>query len=223
MWNEFNIKTFPSETIVFRDGTFCPELSTIPVPRINHKYDLPIHIIYVGEITDKNTLDIDLNISNQDIFISVDIKNKTPAFLDIFIKNTGKDSEIRGHILMENFDNLTCNITAHHQSPDTTILIQSKVLAQQDSISKLSGTAIIAPNCPECKSDIGFTVLPAPGAKIDFTPSQRISSEPARADHSASLFHPNPVHVEYLRTLGLSGAEANIALVQAFKNNFSLF
>ena len=27
MWNEFNIKTFPAETLVFRDGVFYPDLS----------------------------------------------------------------------------------------------------------------------------------------------------------------------------------------------------
>ena len=74
------------------------------------------------DIFDKKELVIDINVENQPVFLSLDIKNKKPAFLNVFIKNTGKDSEIRGHILMENFDNLTCNITAHHQSPDTTIL-----------------------------------------------------------------------------------------------------
>ena len=30
IWNEFNIKTFPAETIVFRNGEYCSELSTLP-------------------------------------------------------------------------------------------------------------------------------------------------------------------------------------------------
>ena len=56
MWNEFNIKTFPAETIVYRDGLYCPELSTIDNENVNKKYDLPVHIIYVGELKDKNLL-----------------------------------------------------------------------------------------------------------------------------------------------------------------------
>ena len=27
LWQEFNIKTFPAETLVFRNGLFCEELS----------------------------------------------------------------------------------------------------------------------------------------------------------------------------------------------------
>ena len=46
MWNEFNIKTFPAETIVYRDGEYVPELSTLTNDAINDTFDLPVHIIY---------------------------------------------------------------------------------------------------------------------------------------------------------------------------------
>ena len=42
MWNEFNIKTFPAETIVYRDGEYCPDLSTLENKPIDKKYDLPV-------------------------------------------------------------------------------------------------------------------------------------------------------------------------------------
>ena len=48
IWQDFNIKTFEAETVVFRDGVFCPELSTLESPEISSNYDLPIHFIYVG-------------------------------------------------------------------------------------------------------------------------------------------------------------------------------
>ena len=64
MWENFNIKPFPAETIVYRDGKYCPDLSTIKNVPINKNYDLPVHIIYVGEIDGKNKLDIDINIPN---------------------------------------------------------------------------------------------------------------------------------------------------------------
>ena len=51
MWNEFNIKTFDAETVVYRNGVFCPELSTIVGTDFYEKYNRPIHIIYVGEIS----------------------------------------------------------------------------------------------------------------------------------------------------------------------------
>ena len=62
MWENFNIKPFPAETIVYRDGEYCPELSTIKDGSINKHYDLPVHIIYVGDIDDKK--DLNINVMN---------------------------------------------------------------------------------------------------------------------------------------------------------------
>ena len=85
MWNEFNIKTFPAETIVFRDGVYCGELSTLPNAPINKNYDLPVHVIYVGEIVGENNLEILVGADNQKVCISANVKIKKPAFLNIFI------------------------------------------------------------------------------------------------------------------------------------------
>ena len=127
MWNEFNIKTFPAETIVYRDGKYCPDLSTLENKTIDKKYDLPVHIIYVGEIVDKNELNINIDVEKQPVFLSVDIKNKKPAFLNVFIKNIGKNSELRGHIFVENFDSLELNINAGHLCKNTGILVHTKL------------------------------------------------------------------------------------------------
>ena len=79
MWNEFNIKTFPAETIVWRDGVYNAELSTLKNATIDKKLDRPVHIIYVGEIAGENNLNIDISAFNQPVFLSVNIKNKKPA------------------------------------------------------------------------------------------------------------------------------------------------
>ena len=100
MWENFNIKPISAETIVYRDGKYCSDLSTLKNEPINKKYDLPVHIIYVGEINGENRLNIDINIPNQDVYLSVNVKNKKPAFLNIFIKNTGENSKLIGHILL---------------------------------------------------------------------------------------------------------------------------
>ena len=114
MWENFNIKPIPAETIVYRNGEYCPDLSTINNGPINKNYDLPVHIIYVGEIDGKKQLNIDVNVENQKVYLSVNIKNKKPAFFNVFIKNTGKNSKIYGHILLDNHDSLTYDCTAHH-------------------------------------------------------------------------------------------------------------
>ena len=216
MWNEFNIKTFPAETIVYRDGVYCPELSTVQDGPINTKYNLPVHIIYIGEIAGENRLDIACGVENQNIIISVNVKNKKPAFFNIFIKNAGKNSNISGTILIQNDSELTYNCVAEHLYKNTAILIKNKVLAGKNSISKLSGTTIIKTDCPDCESDMAFSAMADSGAKIEFIPAQEISSEPKSADHSAAIFKPTDAQIFFLRGAGLSGAEVDTVTKEAF-------
>ncbi len=223
MWNEFNIKTFPAETAVFRDGVFCPELSTIGGTDINQEYTRPVHIIYVGEIAGERQLNININMPNQDVLVDVRIKNKKPAFLNIFIKNTGKNSACRGHILLENYSDLKYKCTAVHDAPATMIVLKTNLFAGKDSHSVLDGTAIIEHDCPDTDSDIAFSAMADVGAKIEFLPAQEINSVPNSADHSASIFTPTLAQIEYLRGAGLSKAEVNDTMRQAFMNDFSLF
>lgn len=223
MWNEFNIKTFPAETIVFRDGKYCPDLSTLDYAPINKNYNLPVHIIYVGQITGENNLEISVGAENQRVCLSVDIKNKIPAFLNIFIKNAGKNSEILGHIRLENNSELIYNCDAQHLYKNTAILIKNKILAGKNSNSKLSGTAIINKDCEDCKSDIAFSAMVDTCAKIEFLPAQNISAEPIYADHSAGIYAPKEDQIIYLRGAGLSGAEIDNVLREAFMNDFDLF
>ena len=220
IWENFNIKPFPAETIVYRDGEYCPELSTIQNNIIDKNYDLPVHIIYVGEIIGEKSLNIDVNISNQKVFLSVNLKNKKPAFFNIFIKNTGKNSEIRGHIILDNYSNLSYNCTAHHKSANTSIFLQNKLIANKNSFSKLSGVAIIDKNCKNCNSDINFAAISNKSAKIEFLPAQRIKSIPESAGHSASIYTPKPIQIQFLRESGLSITEIDNSLREAFLNNF---
>lgn len=223
MWDEFNIKTFPAETIVYRDGVFCQDLSTIENTDLDKKYDKPIHIIYVGEITGDCNLNINIFVENQPVFLSVNVKNKKPAFLNIFIKNAGKKSDFRGHVMLQNYDNLKFNCTAEHTAPDSSILVKTKLLAHTNTISKLSGTAIIDKNCTGVNSDIAFSALADKTARIEFMPAQRIHAVPNTADHSASIYQPSAPQIEYLREAGLTVAEVDNALKEAFLNDFSLF
>lgn len=216
MWNEFNIKTFPSETIVFRDGVYCPELSTLENTPINTRYNLPVHIIYVGEIAGDNTLDISVGAKNQQIIISANVKIKSAANFNIFIKNAGEKSHITGTVLLQNDGELNYTCNARHLYENTGILIKTKLLASKNSTSKLSGVAIIDKECKDCESDIAFVAMMESGAKIDFMPSQRISAEPVRADHSASIYEPTQAQEFFLRCAGLGTFEVQDVLKEAF-------
>lgn len=219
MWNEFNIKTMPAETIVFRDGVFCADLSTLPDCNIDKTYELPVHVIYVGEIAGKFRLDLNISANNQSVILDVRVKNNFPAFFDIFIKNTGKNSEIRGGVLLENSGDLTYNITGQHAADDTTICVKTKLIAEKNTKSKLSGTAEIEKDTKNAISDIAFAALADKTARIEFVPAQRISSVPKSADHSAAIFRPTDFQIEYLREAGLSGAEVIAATREAFMND----
>lgn len=223
MWDEFNIKTFAAETIVYRNGVFCPELSTLPNGDVDTHYELPVHIIYIGEIAGNCRLDINISAENQPVFLDVRAKNKKPAFLNIFIKNTGKNSELRGHVLLENTGDLTYDCRAEHMAPNTTILVQNNILAGEKTVSKISGAAKIDTGCNECESDISFSALCDKSARVEFTPAQYISAVPKSAGHSAALYRPGAFQIEYLRQSGLTVAEANDAMRDAFRNNFTLF
>lgn len=221
MWQDFNIKTFPAETIVYRDGVFCSELSTIQSGEIDKNYDLPIHLIYIGEIAGKNELNINIPVDNQPIFLTVKIKNKKPAFLNIFIKNTGKNSVLKGKVLLFNESELNFDIFAGHFNENTGILIDTKLLANEKSVSKLSGTADI--KYKNCDSDINFSALSGKDAKITFIPIQKITAIPKSAKHGASLFEAKDIQIQYLRENGLSGNEVQEVLKESFINNDTLF
>ena len=109
IWQDFNIKPFPAETIVFRDGLFCPEISTLESPVISKNYDLPVHYIYVGNLSGHNVLNIDINenVKNQKIFLSVNVKTENITDFEIVIKNSGMDSNITCFIVMENYGKYT--------------------------------------------------------------------------------------------------------------------
>jgi hypothetical protein len=224
-WDKFNIKTFDAETIVYCDGFFMPELSTLEQTEIiSKKYDKPIHIIYVGKINKENTLKLNLNTDSQPAFLTINIENDFPAFLNIFIKNAGKNSEIRGHILLKNKSDLSVKIIAEHTAPNTGILLQTKIIGFKNSYSRISGTAIINKGCENTVSDIKFSGHTIDkSAKIRFIPAQKIQSVPKIAEHSAYMFDINKEQENYLRSTGLSGTEVKNIAQEAFMNDFNLF
>ncbi len=223
LWNEFNIKTFPAETIVYRDGVFCPDLSTLPDTTIDHHTVLPVHVIYVGEISGENKLNLDIKFPHERVFLTAKIKNKKPAFLNIFIKNAGENSQCRGGIIIQNNDQFHLNISAQHDAPDTEILVHTKLIAHAKTRSILSGVAQINENAPRSISDISFSAMADKTAHIEFRPTQRIGAAPISADHNASIYRATPPQIQFLRTAGLSTAEINDTLREAFENSNPLF
>ena len=225
LWQEFNIKTFPSETLVFKDGVFHNELSDCEsgyfdsdnnMIYITKKSELPIHIIYVGEIAGNIDLNIDISAQNANIISTVKIINKKPAFLNFFIKNTGKNSVFNGQIVVQNYNSLKIDVSGQHFCENTGIFVKTRVLSHKNSETVLNGHAIIEKNMNNCDSDISFSVMADETAKITLKPTQYIKSIPNSATHSAALYQPTDNQINYLRESGLSGSQVKQVLEEAF-------
>ncbi len=225
LWQEFNIKTFPAETLVFRNGVFCPDLSEYQsieydpeknIIKTTKISNLPIHIIYIGEIAGKIDINIDINIKKSRVFMTAKIHNKKPAFLNIFIKNTGKNSFFNGKIIAKNTGILEINETAEHESSNTGIFLKNRVVAYKNSETILKGYTKIKKGAKDCDSDISFSVLADEKAKITMMPTQYINSVPKTASHAASIYKPSDNQIYYLKTSGLSEKEIKKILEDAF-------
>ena len=225
IWQEFNIKTFPAETLVFRDGVFCDDLSDYEnisfdiqnnTINIDKTPKLPVHIIYIGEIAGNIDININLSAKNTKVFMTTKINIKRPAFLNIFVKNTGKKSIFDGQIIAQNYNSLKIAVKCEHLYENTGIFVKNRILAHKNSETDLIGSAIIRKNIKECDSDISFSVMADESAKIKMCSIQYIKSEPKSAKHSASIYKPNENQIEYLRNSGLSEHEIKNVLEEAF-------
>ena len=227
LWQEFNIKTFPAETLVFRDGVFYEDLSDYKniefdseknLISVNKTPKLPIHIIYIGEIAGDINLNFDINAENSNIVMDLKTTNKTPAFLNIFIKNAGKNSVFNGYIIDKNYDKLKINIIGQHLNENTGIFVKTRIAAYKDTLTDLQGSAKIEKNAINSDSDISFSVMADKDAKIILKPTQYINSVPKNAVHNSSLYKPNQNQINYLCESGLGEIEIKKVLEEAFLN-----
>jgi len=231
LWDAFDIKTFPAFTAVFVDGKFNPELSELgdvvkvsgtenkTLINVKKTGKLPVHLIYVGKISGDTELDIHISAGKAKVFMTGKIICEKPVFLKKTIKNSGFLSEFKSNFLIKNSGDLKLTVSAEHLAEKTGIIDRAKVVALANSDTNLSGEAIIPAGTEGCESDIAFSALCAPDIKsIKFAPAQYIKSPPESAEHSAAIWRGAPAQIEYLRTAGLSGAEIDVALREAFEN-----
>ena len=225
LWQEFNIKTFEAETLVFRNGVFCDELSEYNCAKYDKEKNLisiqktsklPVHIIYIGEIAGNINLDININVEKCRLFMTFKTIIKKPAFLNIFVKNAGKNSVFDGKIIIKNHNDLKIRLFGEHLAENTGIFIKTRVAAYKNSKNDMEGTAKITKNMTGCDSDISFSVKADDNSKIIIKPIQYINCIPKNAAHSASLYKPDKNQIYYLKTSGLSDIEIKQILEQAF-------
>jgi len=225
LWQEFNIKTFVAETLVFRDGEYCEELSeyenidfdkTSNSISVNKTPKIPVHIIYIGDVS--GDINFDININAPDVKMVLDIRtvNKLPTFLNISVKNSGINSVFDCQIVDKNQNNLKINIKAQHLVENTSIFAKTRVAAYKNTVTDLQGLAKIEKNAINANSDISFSVMADKDAKIIMKPTQYINAVPENAKHSSALYKPDENQVTYLRESGLGTIEVKQVLEEAF-------
>ena len=142
--------------------------------------------------------------------------NKKPAFLNIFIKNAGKNSFFDGNIINKNKNIFKSRQIAQHCQENTGIFIKNKIAGYKNSKTELSAEARIEKNCKDCDSNISFSVMADKNAMVEMKPMQYINSVPKSASHSASLYKPTKNQIQYLKMSGLSDKEIDNILENAF-------
>jgi len=230
LWEKFNIKTFPAHSVVFVDGIFQADISTCEKCTVrildditeivaDSPDDLPVHIISLGEITGDRKIFLKIFSENTHVFLTAKNEFHIPAFLTIFVENTGKNSTFTGDLVLQNYSDLKVDIGAGHLAPNTGIFIKTRVLAHKDSSTDLQASANIVADCAACESDIGFSAMCAPDIKsIKMSPNQKIASIPESAEHSAAIYRGTKPQIEFLSAAGLDAEQIKQTLEDAFLN-----
>lgn len=208
-----NIRTFPANTRVYRDGVFAPELSDE-----NAGADLPLHIIHIGRISGAQNWFVDMNdMIPASVFLTARIETSGASKIRIEINPNFDGAAFDGRIFIKNAGNLTLNVIGNNNKSGTKINCATKLFALAGSKNDLSGVANIPAEVAGAESWISFSALCERGAaSVRMSPAQRISSVPAAAGHSASIYSPAPAEIRYLETAGLSARESRDLLDRAF-------
>ncbi|MDR1071427.1 MAG: SufD family Fe-S cluster assembly protein [Rickettsiales bacterium] len=206
-----NIRTFPANTRVYRDGVFAPELSSE-----NEGPGLPLHIIHIGKITGDHNWVIDMG-GPRDVFLTARIETEGAANISVEIDANLENMGFDGRMIVKNAGNLTLDVVGNNNKSGTRIRVETKLFADAGSESELRGLANIPADVSGAESDIGFSALCDPRAKsLAMSPAQRISSAPASAGHSASIYRPPAAQARYLETAGLTELESADLLNKVF-------
>jgi Fe-S cluster assembly scaffold protein SufB len=206
-----NIRTFPANTQVYRDGVLVPEFCDNSLGE-----DAPLHIIHIGHISGAQNWFIDMN-DVKNVYLTARITIDDNAKIRIEINANHENQEFDGKLFIKNSGDLDLNIVANNNKSYTQIHCETKLFAMANSKNNMAGTANIPSDVIDADSDIGFSALCANNvAYLKMAPSQRISSVPKSATHSASIYHPTPAQVKYLEMAGLSDDQATDLLNKAF-------
>jgi SUF system FeS cluster assembly, SufBD len=206
-----NIRTFPANTRVYRDGVIMPELC-------DNTYgpNAPLHIIHIGHISGVQNWFIDMN-DVKTVYLTARVSIDDSAKIRIEINANQENQEFDGRLFINNSGDLDLNIVANNNKSYTHVHCETKLFAMANSKNNMAGTANIPSDVIDTDSDIGFSALCAKNvASLRMAPAQRISSVPKSATHSASIYHPTAAQVKYLEMAGISDDQATDLLNKAF-------
>jgi Fe-S cluster assembly protein SufD len=137
--------------------------------------------------------------------------------LDAGALGPGADLRLRGLCLADGHRQIEQVTRQDHQAKDTTSHLLFKSIVRDAARSVFRGVIRARPGAVRIdafqKND---HLLLDPGARAESLPGLRIDSDDLKCTHGATMGHPDPAALFYLRSRGLTLPEARALLVEGF-------
>lgn len=133
------------------------------------------------------------------------------------VTQPGAEVEIVGAFEANNSDRVEVEVIIHHQAPHTRATTVLKGVGRDTSQIKFTGRIIIDQDCGDTNSFLTERILLlSDDAKAETIPDLEIKTDDVKCSHAASISHIPEEHLFYLRSRGISRADAEAMIVEGF-------
>jgi Fe-S cluster assembly protein SufD len=139
--------------------------------------------------------------------------------LDAHVSLDGRaaNAEVTGVFLADGSRHLDSHILIDHRAVDTTSLQDYRGIAANKGRGVFNGKTIVHPGAQQSNArQVNRNLLLTSGAEIDTKPDLEIYADDVQCSHGTTTGQLDPSALFYLRSRGLSEAEARSALTRAF-------
>jgi len=137
--------------------------------------------------------------------------------LTLTFERPGLEAEILGAFKLSGKQVLNLSTIAVHKVPKTKCLTYIKGVLFDQAVSDYIGKIIIEPPAGQTTSYLEDNILlVGRGARSTSQPVLEIEADDVKASHGATAGPLNPEHIYYLRSRGLTEAEAKNVVIEGF-------
>lgn len=136
---------------------------------------------------------------------------------NVSLAGRGAAAELTGLFLADGTRHLDSHLRVDHRAVETTSLQDYRGVAAQRGRAVFNGKTVVHPGAQKTNArQSSRNLLLTPGAEIDTQPELEIYADDVQCSHGATTGQLDPTALFYLRSRGLSEAEARSALTRAF-------